>query len=1850
MMFRNRRLVRAAACFLLLETVGNIVAPAVSWAAMGPAQPEFTSYESPGSTDMVNLTTGDMTYNIPIMDVPGPERSFSLPLTYRAGIRLEQEASWVGLGWSLNPGAIARSLNNYPDDAATQQYTSTFKQDVNRGWYGGVPGVLDLAWDQETGHSGTADLIGLASVGWANGKMNSFDLVGVKYTKGQGLSVDPVRMAFAAVTIASLGSTAAAAGSLEAGVRTASVGQKLAAIGGSVGVSLGEGAAFGTAMSMIGRAGGSGGGGFMQPIVKEEKKFLHTNYWIFYNDVKYETMYGSLWFKDMTKNLAPRISTPGYARGPKLYDTYVPSFANGPQADVFKSYSVNNDNTNSTWEVGADLHQFVGPGEADYLKTGNRPISIAHDDFSVMGDGVSGSIRPQRLDVGSLAFPKKMSETHDKYALTPYVSDYKVPFRYENSAANGYDYPRYDAPIGESVTGIAHDTAGLGSLILRDDRLKNLFNPGGAAATAPARKGIINQLNATSGVRERGFVQGKHVDWYSNEEIDKDIYKNSVKGDGERFLEFYQPTQKTLYQTVMVSGPGGGKSGSTYGTAPAGATNNPFRYTAPGKGIGAFRVTAEDGTTYHYSLPVYHYTTYSESKEKTLDNPATSGSRIGDNNSGFIYATTWLLTAITSSDYVDRGKPGTGAGLGMVDDQDWGGWVRFDYGRFSPNYKWRQPYVGDSYGEKDMKSGSFSEGVKETYYLNSIRTRSHTAYFVKSVRQDGRGHFQPGVASTTSNVGFDENAPSSSLRLDEIVLLTNEDADKLSTADGIRPVGSAGTPVPALGPNTAQYPTGAGTTLIRNGDSYAAVLDGADIAQDSRIRDYINQRALKRVIFNYSYRLCLGTASSFADLSQQLPSMDPAKANLGRSGKLTLESISTFGPLNTKLIADFKFTYANNPNYGRDKWDGFGMYNSNGVADYTGHAVTNNHQAASTDGAAWSLTEILNPLGSRTQISYERDQYRAVSEYGAKKLDFSNSNSLNTLTVNNFTGDLTSYLRPGDTITVSGTVGYSGFCGPSTRRYAEDFSTALTYKRVPISSVSATTITVKQADWPSATLPPVGISCGQVTATGATVKVLVPENTEGGDIRVAAISTLDENGNRYQVRYRYLEPSQLPISNSSGVISKLPEFVSREENLPMYAWYDYPGTSVMYGRATVLRGRFQNNADTDIDQREEFTFYTPVSRMVKVTPDGGPFESGTLGREWVGSTYFRRNLEKRDNRITVNTGKIGQSITILKYNRRGELELSSRLTYTNTMPNPEGIPGQGRFTEGALTSELLDQKLYRINRTTKEYVPTTLAATTTMTNGMQVVSQSTLYDFLTGQVLETTAKNSLGDTYVTKTVPAYILAPNAGMGPKGENAANRNMLSQVAGRYVYKQADGGSRRLVAASVQTWNQNWNTYRGYSNGEYVDEGATKGIWRQQESYVWNGAGLNADGTFASFTDFNWSQPTAAGQAPGWLKAGEVLRYDHYSKPLEVVDLNGQYAASKTGYGNAKSLASAANSRYTEFAYSGAEDQARPDAANAGTVHYGGEVRDGGQRDATYHHAGAFASNIPAGQLGFTYRAPVGGATGIRAGRQYRLSAWIYRSDVGVNGGKLYAQLNGNALTTPVPINTVTTKKAGDWYLLNLYVSLPIGSTGVLTVGCRNDGPNPVYMDDFRFQPLLGPLTAYNYDPQTGMTTYVLNNDNLYTRYQYDAAGKVSQVYKETLDRPNDASASEKLVLENGYNYARMREPNWVRTGMAECEPKPDGSPTGYRRYRRQDVNPRSITYNQVDWERGEYSVDCPTCTGAHQRWINGRCDTGVKGSCVSSRLITNGIYENTYRYTYSDGSVNPETVTESFACQP
>src|SRR5688572_20575978 len=65
----------------------------------GPGQPEMQAFQSVNSNNMVDLFTGDFSYNIPLLDVGG----YPVGLSYRGGISMDQEASWVGLGWNINP-------------------------------------------------------------------------------------------------------------------------------------------------------------------------------------------------------------------------------------------------------------------------------------------------------------------------------------------------------------------------------------------------------------------------------------------------------------------------------------------------------------------------------------------------------------------------------------------------------------------------------------------------------------------------------------------------------------------------------------------------------------------------------------------------------------------------------------------------------------------------------------------------------------------------------------------------------------------------------------------------------------------------------------------------------------------------------------------------------------------------------------------------------------------------------------------------------------------------------------------------------------------------------------------------------------------------------------------------------------------------------------------------------------------------------------------------------------------------------------------------------------------------------------------------------------------------------------------------------------------------------------------------------------------------------------------------------------------------------------------------------------------------------------------------------------------
>ncbi|RXK85266.1 hypothetical protein [Filimonas effusa] len=106
----NKRFIAGA--FLLILSLQTFC-PGVAYAlTSGPTQPEMAKFQPAGASDMVDLFTGDFKYNIPLMDVGG----YPLNLSYQSGAGIEDEASWVGAGWVMNPGSISRSVRGLPDD------------------------------------------------------------------------------------------------------------------------------------------------------------------------------------------------------------------------------------------------------------------------------------------------------------------------------------------------------------------------------------------------------------------------------------------------------------------------------------------------------------------------------------------------------------------------------------------------------------------------------------------------------------------------------------------------------------------------------------------------------------------------------------------------------------------------------------------------------------------------------------------------------------------------------------------------------------------------------------------------------------------------------------------------------------------------------------------------------------------------------------------------------------------------------------------------------------------------------------------------------------------------------------------------------------------------------------------------------------------------------------------------------------------------------------------------------------------------------------------------------------------------------------------------------------------------------------------------------------------------------------------------------------------------------------------------------------------------------------------------------------------------------------------------------
>ncbi len=78
----------------------------------GPSQPEVQSFQAISVKKMVEPSTGEFQYNIPLVEVGG----YPVTLNYNSQIGMDTEASMVGLGFNVNVGSITRNARGLPDD------------------------------------------------------------------------------------------------------------------------------------------------------------------------------------------------------------------------------------------------------------------------------------------------------------------------------------------------------------------------------------------------------------------------------------------------------------------------------------------------------------------------------------------------------------------------------------------------------------------------------------------------------------------------------------------------------------------------------------------------------------------------------------------------------------------------------------------------------------------------------------------------------------------------------------------------------------------------------------------------------------------------------------------------------------------------------------------------------------------------------------------------------------------------------------------------------------------------------------------------------------------------------------------------------------------------------------------------------------------------------------------------------------------------------------------------------------------------------------------------------------------------------------------------------------------------------------------------------------------------------------------------------------------------------------------------------------------------------------------------------------------------------------------------------
>jgi len=764
----------------LLEEVAVVTAPVATLSTGGPGQAESSGF-SLGSTDnMVDKFTGDFSYSIPLADIEG----YPIVLNYSSAISMNSEASWVGLGWDLNVGSVSREMRGLPDEFNGEQTIDrTFNQAEDLG-YSNKLGVFAGAGYVLPGgfFTPTVELTALKGKYFTDylgiGKTFDFGLKAeVSIGAKEGLFIAPsFGLGYSSDSKRGIGKSHAFG--LETGITTPAHNRF------SAGASFGKSS--NSRLGMTERTGqfllsaktdklvaGYGatssityGTATSVPALRFNS-YSHTESigMTLYAGQKLES---SLTYRVGLKVNNSTISANTVITGPnqRVRQPALGYFHSGKR----KAY----ESATGVYSGGHPLMDFNRSSDFEFSQQmSNLPFSIqTYDIFRVNAMGIGATFRGRRHDVGTYYDPTLMSTTEGEIDNATISAMFEVvpplPVTLGVGGSTG-------SSIGQVKSGNMHASgSSVNVLEFQPENRGNNFDARvyfkGVGEPTPENMADFDAL----GKMEPTYLKLQEQD---QETIELSSIMNGKYGFSttvnSTVLNQYQPiVQASYYEPFTTEQYAQNNPAYSYYSEnqfPAvtptqilrTAVSTPNTANAPNL-LSAVEITNTGGTKYVFGIPAYEllssqvsfaaagipYTTSGVISYSSGDNSIDNSRGISnyfDRTDVPAFAHSFLLTAMLSSDYIDRSNNGPSL-------DDIGSYYKFNYTRIygdgdgQSRYLWKYP-MGDHkammakglLGTREDDIANYSYGEKEIWYTHSVESKNLVAEFYLLDRDDACG-------------------------------------------------------------------------------------------------------------------------------------------------------------------------------------------------------------------------------------------------------------------------------------------------------------------------------------------------------------------------------------------------------------------------------------------------------------------------------------------------------------------------------------------------------------------------------------------------------------------------------------------------------------------------------------------------------------------------------------------------------------------------------------------------------------------------------------------------------------------------------------------------------------------------------------------------------------------------------------------------------------------------------------------------------------------------------------------------------------------------------------------------------